>query len=309
MECLFNAIQENALKAMDELVESGIDLTRLHKELSPTKYSTIKRRLYRAFGGVEESLRAYGLFDYTGVPSELELNRCFSIDDDYRVVENIYIIAELKELYNLSDIDFKHLKDEAWIKAQRDALDLYVRDTYPRGLLYSALGIKGKYHIKHYINKFYKGNIRNLCIDCGLDLNILTDCSSRSASILQGRKFEALVKSVLDAIYPGEVNYQVHVGDSMPDFIIESIGWIDAKLSKNTVFHSRCSTIKKYLKHTDKLTIIYALDKPSHRTDTRVTLVSIEYFKIELKSLGRVDLCVEIDAFIQCLRMEGVRAS
>ncbi|MEK5298692.1 hypothetical protein [Bacillus sp. FSL R5-0659] len=306
---MFNAQQEKALEVLDDLVESGVDLTKLRKELSTKKFNADRKRLYRAFGGLKESLIAYGLFDSTAVPSEIELNRCFSVDGDYRVVENNYVISYLKALCNLSDIDFKRIKGEAWIKAQREALDSYVRAAFPHGLLYSTLEKKGKYHIKHYINKFYNGNIRNICIDCGLDINLLTDCGSRSASILNGRKFENLVKRILDALYPGEVNYQVRVDDSIPDFIVDSIGWVDAKLNKNTVFNRRCSTITKYLKHTDKLTIIYAIDKPMHNSDTRVTLLSVEYFKRDLKLLGRFDLYDEIDVFISnCLKTGEVVA-
>ncbi|MGI1828715.1 hypothetical protein ACRPLG_02465 [Bacillus safensis] len=308
---MFNKNQEAAISVMDVLVEDGVDLTRLSKELSLKEYSRVKKRLNRAFGSINEALRAYGLLStIPGNPSEFELNRCFLVDDDYRVVQNDYTIVDIKNLYNLPDIEFKRVKNKSLIKAQREALGTYVMDTFPHGLLHSTLETKGKYHIKHYINKFYRGNIGNLCRDFGLDINLLVDCGCRSTFILYGRKFENLVKRVLDTLYPGEVHYQVRVGDSVPDFIVEDIGWVDAKLSKSTAFNRRCSTITKYLKHTDKLTIIFAIDKPTYNADSRVNLVSIKDFKRDLKSLGRFDICEEIDAFISdYLRMEEARVS
>lgn len=308
---MFNEQQERALELMDILVDFGIDITNIRKELTQKGYESTRKRLTRAFGSVRNALTAYGLLPHSpGNPSEFELNRCFLVDDDYRVVQNEYTIADIKELYNLSDIEFKRVKNKSLNKAQREALDAYVTDTFPHGLLHSTLETKGKYHIKHYINKFYRGNIGNLCRDFGLDINLIVDCGSRSTFILYGRKFENLVKRVLDAIYPGEVQCQVRVGDSIPDFIVENIGWVDAKLSKSTAFNRRCSTITKYLKHTDKLTIIYAIDKPIYNADSRINLVSIKDFKRNLKSLGRLDLYDEIDSFIQAyIRMEEARVS
>lgn len=79
--------QERALCVLDDLIDEGIDVTNLRQEihLSNTySYDAVRTRLRRAFGSVENALRAYGLYDQTAEPERLELERCFYIDQDYR---------------------------------------------------------------------------------------------------------------------------------------------------------------------------------------------------------------------------------
>lgn len=86
--------QENALLLIDDLIDDGIDVTNLRKELmNSTKYNynAVRKRLERAFGSTKDSLIAYGLYEQVAEPSHLEIERCFYIDDEYIVSENKFI--------------------------------------------------------------------------------------------------------------------------------------------------------------------------------------------------------------------------
>ncbi|ARC72383.1 MULTISPECIES: hypothetical protein [Bacillus] len=297
--------QERALCVLDDLIDEGIDVTNLRQEihLSNTySYDAVRTRLRRAFGSVENALRAYGLYDQTAEPERLELERCFYIDQDYRVSENRYKSEELKELYGISEIKFQQYKKGLLENLEREALDIYVRDTFPYGLKRDYIYKHKLWHVEKYLRNFYGHSVRKLCEEWDFSYELFNDSYS-SFYITQGHKFEDLVGEVLDAIYPGRVESQRRIENCIPDFIVNGTHWIDAKLSEKTAFNRASKTFSKYLKHTEDLTIIYAQKSDGVYSFPNVTLVHISRYIPELIKIHRSDLVEKINAFLSNLKI------
>lgn len=303
--------QERALCVLDDLIDEGIDVTNLRQEihLSNTySYDAVRTRLRRAFGSVENALRAYGLYDQTAEPERLELERCFYIDQDYRVSENRYKSEELKELYGISEIKFQQYKKALLENLEREALDIYVRDIFPYGLKRDYIYKHKLWHVEKYLRNFYGHSVRKLCKEWELSYELFND-SYTSFFINKGHEFEELVGDVLSAVYPDRVESQRRIEDCIPDFIIDEKHWIDAKLSENTAFNRASKTFDKYLKHTDMLTIIYAQKSEGSYSFPNVTLTHISYYIPKLRQVHRDDLVERINHFLSNLKNEQEKIS
>ncbi|WP_459198762.1 hypothetical protein [Bacillus subtilis] len=298
-------MQEKALELLDELIDAGIDITSLRKELikhTEFKYGSVKNCLSRGFGSIKNALKAYGLYDPIGTPARLELERCIYISDDYRVVENRRKSYELKELYNISDIQFK--KHILGIKSdlEKEALEEYVKETFPEGLSRGYIRDHRLWHIESYMRKYFSGSARKLCEEWGLYYEIF-NYSSRSAHphccfyLNKGFEFERLVSKALDSLHPNAVEKQKIVGDCRPDFVIGDV-WLDAKLSKGTVYGPGVKTIDKYLEHTGNLTVIYARDDERINESGGVNFLSARQLIAELRKSGHYEVAVEMEEFL-----------
>ncbi|MGF9973631.1 hypothetical protein ABEX76_12145 [Bacillus velezensis] len=301
--------QENALLILDNLIDDGIDVTNLGKELiNSTKYNygTVRKRLERAFGSVKESLIAYGLYEQVAEPSRLEIERCFFIDGNYKVSENKFISGEVKELYNISDTKFREYRKEVLEDIEKEALDAYVRDKFPSGLKREYIYENKLWHIETYLRKFYDRSARKMCREWGLPYELVNE-SYASFYITKGREFELLVGEVLNALHPGSVEKQKRIDDCIPDFVINGTEWVDAKLSENTAFNRACKTFDKYLRHTDHLTIIFAKESEGSFEHPNVTLTHISEFIPTLLKYGYRELVSRVNSFLAELKSEEIK--
>ncbi|NRF01232.1 hypothetical protein HRF55_10550 [Bacillus subtilis] len=301
--------QENALLLIDDLIDDGIDVTNLRKELmGSTKYNynAVRKRLERAFGGMKNSLIAYGLYEQVADPSHLEIERCFYIDDEYKVSENKFISEEVKELYNISDTKFREYRKGVLENLEKEALDAYVRATFPHGLRHEYIYGNKLWHIENYLRKYYGHSVRKLCEEWGLSYELINE-SYASFYITKGRKFELLVGEVLKALHPGSVEEQKRIYDCIPDFIVDGTKWIDAKLSENTAFNRASKTFDKYLRHTDHLMIIYAKESEGSFAHPNVTLTHISEFIPNLLKNGNSELVSRLNSFLAELKSEEIK--
>ncbi|MCY9008322.1 hypothetical protein MOE50_04810 [Bacillus inaquosorum] len=298
--------QEKALELLDDLIDAGIDVTKLRKELDGNKkfkYNSVKEKLRRGFGSIENALKAYGLHDPICSPTRLELERCLYIAEDYRIAENKHKSDELKELYNISDIQFKKYIQDIKPDLEIEALEVYVEDTFPEGVRRDYIRENKLWHIETYIRKYFSGSAKQLCEEWGLSYEIF-NYSFRSAHphcrfyLSKGFEFERLVSKALKLLYPDSVEVQKIVGNCRPDFVISGKNWVDAKLSKGTVYGPGVKTIKKYLEHTDNLTIIYARDDECINETEGVTFLSACQLISDLRKKGRYEVAAEMEDFL-----------
>lgn len=302
-------LQENALLLIDDLIDDGIDVTNLGKELvrsSKYSYHAVRKRLQRAFGSVENALIEYGLYDQVSEPSRLEIERCFYVDADYKVAENKFISSELKELYNIPETKFREYRKGIIDNIEKEALDAYVRDKFPRGLRREYIYENKLWHIETYLRKFYEHSVRKLCEEWGLSYELVNE-SYAAFYITKGREFESLVGEVLAALHPGSVEQQKRIDDCIPDFVINETDWIDAKLSENTAFNRACKTFDKYLRHTEHLTIIFAKESEGIFEHPSVTLTHISEFVPSLLKNGNTELVFRVNSFLSELKSEEIK--
>lgn len=297
-----NNIQEKALSLIDDLIDDDVDVMNLGVSLRnhpKYNYESVRTRLKRSFGSVENALKAYGLFEKNGVPTRLELERCFSISDDYKVIENEWEILHLKDLYFLSDLEFIRLTREIILEVKRDAIDDYLRDHYPDGMKHTYIKENGFYHIRGYLKVVYSDSFEFINTIYGLPTEIITRWGGHLDMFSYGNEFELLVREVLEALHGAcNVDYQKRINDCIPDFIIHEKDWIDAKLSFGTAFDRNCTTVEKYGKHTSSLSIIYACDRhPKQRYNGALLRHVSEYYSSLIKA-GYSELVVRIKEFI-----------
>ncbi|MEC0399883.1 hypothetical protein U7118_07440 [Bacillus subtilis] len=301
--------QESALLLIDNLIDDGIDVSNLRKELlksSKYSYHAVMRHLQRCFGSLQNALIAYGLYEQVAEPSHLEIERCFYIDDEYKVSENKYILKEVKELYNISDTKFREYRKGVLENLEKEALDAYVRDAFPHGLRHEYIYGNKLWHIENYLRKYYGHSARKLCEEWGFSYELINE-SYTSFYITKGREFESLVGEVLSALYPGSVDEQKRIEDCIPDFVIDGTKWIDAKLSENTAFNRACKTFDKYLRYTDHLTIIYAKKSEGNFEHPNVTLTHISEFIPALLKNGNNELVSRLNSFLAELKSEEIK--
>ena len=140
----------------------------------------------------------------------------------------------------------------------------YLLDWVAEDIIFNDFERSFSYYVKNYsgvepaLYEFYR-NTLEFYEDYGIPPELI---HYNSKSINSGRflfylgvKFENLVRKF---IFPTEP-YQVVYKDCIPDFIING-NWLDVKLSKSTVFSPNDSTINKYLKYVDKVTILYGIE-------------------------------------------------
>ncbi|CAF1897762.1 hypothetical protein [Bacillus subtilis] len=301
--------QESALLLIDNLIDDGIDVTNLRKELlksSKYSYHAVMRHLQRCFGSLQNALIAYGLYEQVAEPSHLEIESCFYIDDEYKVSENKFISKEVKELYNISDTKFREYRKEVLENLEKEALDAYVRDTFPHGLRHEYIYGNKLWHIENYLRKYYGHSARKLCEEWGFSYELINE-SYTSFYITKGREFEFLVGEVLKVLHPRSVEEQKRIYDCIPDFIVDGTKWIDAKLSENTAFNRASKTFDKYLRHTDHLTIIYAKESEGSFAHPNVTLTHISEFIPNLLKNGNSELVSRLNSFLAELKSEEIK--
>lgn len=298
--------QEKCLIILDKLVDNGIDIEHLRRELPEKKYHTLRKRLIRAFGSTKDALAAFGLNDYddTILPTEFELNRCYYIDEYYKVRVNEYRKERIKAIYNLSEPKFNFLSRKVRRDFRKDALDEFYRNEFPDNTKWEFISKDEYVHLKSYIVLEY-GSLYNFLEFYGAPRSVFIDFDHNRRNeeyIQKGHIFEHLVKEVLEILYE-DVKYHFKVGECIPDFIINGNDWIDAKLSFGTVFHPKSNTLDKYLKYTKNLTIIYARKNYGgvivNRDD--VILKHISEFYPALLQLGRVDVVDQCEYFLESL--------
>jgi len=296
--------KEKCFKLIDDMIDEGIDVMRLGISLRGNKkyvYSGIRRRFQRVFGSVKQALIEYGIYDSNGIPTKLELLRCFYIDENYSVKVNPYEKVILCDSYFISENEFNRLAKEIMPDLKRDAVDEFYRNEFPENTKYTFFE-SGKYkHLQTYIKTEY-GGLREMMEFYGTPSHIFVDYDyhkRNGESIKQGHIFEQIVLEILSALYEG-VQYHIKVGDCIPDFVIDN-RWYDAKLSRYVTFQKDNSTIERYLKHTEDLTFIYAKDKCKPFGSKGAKFIHVSYFYDELKEIGRQDLVDRCEIFLHSL--------
>lgn len=289
--------KEGCFELLDNMIDDGIDVMSLGVSLrgdAKYKYETVRKRLSRAFGSVNQALVEYGLFEKRGEPVELELHRCFEITGDYLVVENEYKKEDLMDIYNVTETEFKRITKDVRNQCEKEALSMFASDFYPDGFKHHFLRERKLYHLRGYLTRHYGDSFERLANELGMDYRLVERQTYEPLFDL-GNTFESIVGEVVEGFY---VKKQQRIGDCIPDFVMGET-WIDAKLSFGTVFQRSCQTIEKYTKHTDNLTIIYALDKSKRRKVGDVRFIHISEFYPHLESTGQHDLILRIKNFIE----------
>lgn len=293
--------KEKVFAKIDEFIDRGIDVMNLSSELSPREYETFRTYVKRNFGGsITNALIEYGLFDSNGTPTPLELHRCLYINECYKVCINEYKKAELMDLYNLDEVLFRRLIIPIIRNVELEALDEFYRNEFPNNIKHTFFEQAEYKHLHAYLANHYSQSITDFLNFYGTPSEIfVTKDYNRKAGkyIKAGFQFETLIKEALIQKY-SDVAYQKTIGNCKPDFIINKNMWVDAKLGRWTVFHRQSYTIKKYLKHTNHLTIYFAFgDKTEYHNDYLSLLhVSTLYKHLSYDLVNRIELFIETHA-------------
>lgn len=263
--------KENVFLIIDEIIDRGRCFDG-DVENSLHSYININRgfanRCYRTFGSVRGALLEYGYYQEPIIYSDLQvynyIKECFFINKDFH---NDYHVDTLNvKIANLELAGYDVRKCKGIIKQIKmdmhiDAVEKFIDETcvseiakiQPR---YVTENSKLEYSIRCCF-----GSWNNFYLLNGIDTKLTTDNYSfhrRKALVQLGNRFEKIVHEVLTFI-DDDVITDHYIGNCRPDFVIND-EWYDAKLSKSTVIYPKCQTIEKYRKHTDSLTIIYAID-------------------------------------------------
>ncbi|MBR8661190.1 hypothetical protein [Brevibacillus sp. NL20B1] len=292
-----NEKKERCFQIIDGLIDRGIDVANLGKELPPREYNTIRIRLIRTFGSVRQALIEYGIFEPNGMPTGVELARCFFIDETYKVVENQYEKERIMDLYFLSEVDFVRASKDVKRSLEIDAIDQFYRDHFPfDGLPWGV--IREKYPgAMSYIRREY-GSFKDFVNAYGFPYDIFVDREYGREYIREGHIFEEKLANILTVLYE-KVDRNQTFNRLRPDFIINGTGWVDAKLSFSTVFDYRCKTLRRYMKHTNHLTIYYAKGKRGVYRNSYISLIHVSELYPALLQKGRKDMVDEMEAFIK----------
>lgn len=246
---------ERFFKHLDNLIDDDVDdlVTLVRSD------EALRKRCYRLFPPTDEksstrlALEAYGFSFNTYKPSEIELESCLFIGDDYEVSIDKLRFNELLSICNLRECELSRIL-RPYIKNMRFiALSEFVRSHSPEEVSYKNL--KAFPNLLHTISVLGgMDSFRKLySIDKKLSLYELD--SKEWIYILHGLEFESLLRKHLFK----DLDYQKRYRDAIPDFVDGDV-WIDAKLSKSTALNSNDNTIDKYLKYVNKLKIIYLFD-------------------------------------------------
>lgn len=294
---------EKAIARLESYIDRGVDITRLSKELSDSEYQSFRKYVSRDSGLAISELVDNYLKAASWSPSKIDLERCFYISDDYKVSINEFEKEHLLDLCNITDDDFRNLTSEIIYELEKDALDYYYRDHFPDGMKFEYIRNNGFYHLRMYLKRHYNDSFHVMLSEYRTKYETFVDRRKDHVEGLQkrqtlGRYFEDICGQVLDALY-GESNVrkQVVFGDCHPDFVING-GWYDAKLSQSTVYHRGCDTLEKYAKHTDKVTIIYALGAKMNKDYGSYRMLHISNLYEKLEEVGRYDLIDVCETFI-----------
>ncbi len=293
--------QSRCLEFLDDLVERGVDITNLSKELPEKEYHSARKRIHRAFGTMEKAIEAFGLTETNGYPEDYELYRCYYINDKYEIVTNEYEKEFVCDIYNLSEVDFKRLSAPLMKDLRKDALDEFYRHEFPDNIKSSFVESEEYKHVWGYIKSVY-GSVRKLMEFYGTPSEIFVDydyCGWDGVSIQKGHTFESIVKDMLEVIFDN-VQYHAIFDGCRPDFVIGD-RWYDAKLSAYAPFHPKNTMLERYLKNTNDLTIIYAKRKRSPYKRSGAKFIHVSELYSDLEVLGRSDLIERCEIFLDSL--------
>lgn len=292
--------KEEGFALLDEMIDAEVDITSLGKEFPKQKYDSIRMKFSRTFGSYKQALIEYGYYRSNGVPTTVELARCFEITEDYRVVTLKLNKSEVCDIYFLSDAEFNRVSKSLYWELRRDAIDNFYRYNFPFDKVSISNLVKEHRHLQRGIEKIYGSAKRMLSFyktpyDQFIDRNA-------GASVRRGHLFEQKLGEILRAVYGvSAVNSQVWTDGCRPDFIVNGRRWIDAKLSSYTIHDTRCDTITKYRKHTDDLTIYFARGDRSGFDTGGCKLRHVSALYPLLQRAGRTDLIDAMETFINAV--------
>lgn len=257
-----NDKQERIFEIFDDIIEKDIDL---HDYIS--KNNSLRTRIGRNFKNdlgntaVNEALRMYGFtgFNESTKPSRLDLYRCFDCNEvTYEIKFDEDFVNHISTIHNTSPNEVKSLAKTEWLDEIRlEMLSKFVANN-DEDFLANPYTYKENSRIRGYFRCIF-GDINTFREAFGINkmLNPNRTMQGHYYYIEAGKRFEEIIKRCFDANQT-EVYKQVSIGNCRPDFVLGD-SWMDAKLSKSTTFYGS-KTIEKYTKHTDALTIIYAIE-------------------------------------------------
>ncbi|WP_434750186.1 hypothetical protein [Paenibacillus amylolyticus] len=288
--------KERVFKRIDALIDAGIDVTRISKELAQRECRAIRKQAERVFGSYKQALMEYGIGGAIGKPSETELFGCFEITDNYEVVETPNA-SYVREMYELDDVTYRRLTQPYRKQTEIDALDEFYREQYPLDHLPTAVLRETYPKLYGYLRKHYGTysaflKAYRVSYDFALDRNF---GGRKSASY--GHAFERKLGVILRAIYT-DVEHHVKIDDCIPDFIVNGAQWLDAKLSASTIYDTRSRTADKYARKVDAMTVYYALGKREPFTYGIAEILHVSTLYSALERAGRRDLVDDMEAFI-----------
>lgn len=281
---------------IDQLIDRGVDVSNISRELPAKEYDSLRKQAARAFGSYAQALAEYGINDTNGTPADVELARCFDITDNYEVI-TLPNADHVRDIYNLDELTFRRIAKPQVEELELDALDNFYRDhfpfdKYPTANLREELPVLYGYLRKHYGT--YKRFLRAYNVDYRY---INRDYGGRE-SLSQGHVFEQKLDVILSVIYT-DVRRHVRIGRCIPDFIVNGNEWIDAKLSAETILDPRCMTVEKYAQVTDRITAYYARKKRPPFTHGIAEVVHVSALYPQLMAAGRPDLIADMNEFIK----------
>ncbi|WP_060210228.1 hypothetical protein [Sporosarcina koreensis] len=254
--------QIKVFEIIDNLIDDDIDVQEYIRD-----NGAFRKRINRNFAGVGENSRVvtalleYGFsFEDNGsLPDSGEIESLLYIDENYLVNRDVEFAQYLSDKYSITVLEINKLITDDLIREYRlSSLEKFVQDHDEDFLAdyenYRNLGIR-RYIRAEFggFREFMKAFNINPLLSPNKTIyghRYFTDA---------GREFEALIKQ---AFVGGGilVDSAFYLDGCYPDFVLEGSEWADAKLSKSTSFNPNCQTIEKYTRHTDYLTLIYAID-------------------------------------------------
>lgn len=254
------------IELVQDLLDSGMPIKQIADQLGVER-TKIFRLIQK--GTVEK----YVSFDEMpfGFISDSDIYSLFTISDGFKVA-----VDGDKKNWLMKHAQWAQREDEMFDAAKKEveltAIGEFILHIEPSELSYDLL--KEYRHIESMIYRNY-GSIPTF----RKQYNIPVEFCDLALSIYKfaelGREFESLVAEVLAEISVGDIRAQaIQPDQSRPDFIVDDHAWVDAKLSRSTVFNPSCKTLDKYTAQAGSLTIIYAI-KDCLRTDPRAEFVHI----------------------------------
>lgn len=252
--------QEDIFKLFDEVIDRG-DCVKSFISNNEAIRKRINRNFHNLEGRskVDTAMYMYGFDDFSGTPTPIEIQRSIYITDEYTVEIDAAKFIELKSIYNISENDLRRLFRPYLQKLKLDSLDIFISSIDADEFSYSLLRGFSELRYATSIHFSSMDELRSLYnIDIRLR-NYSRDYSKFNLFTSLGNEFESILRK-LDFIGGSDgCKHNPKIGNCRPDFVVGN-SWIDAKLSKSTALNYGDETIRKYTKHTDDLTIVYALD-------------------------------------------------
>lgn len=257
--------QERVFESIDRIIDNCPDGEESSIVSLCSRDVALRQRMKRNFApdgklsSTKVALREYGFIfeideDSRG-PTEAELFECFLVDSEsYRIMYDVEFANHLAIIYRI-----KPAKVMAQVRNLRhdfemEVISKYVENTDPSLLFHERMPNA----LKSYIDKNFKSH-NEFRKFFQIDYRLFEHFNrNHIMSMIQaGNVFEDLIENCYSSTELS-VSTQVIFEDCRPDFVLDG-EWVDAKLSKSTAFRGS-KTIDKYTRHTDFLTLIYAID-------------------------------------------------